>query len=153
MAKILLLHGPNLNLLGEREPEIYGHTTLQEIEELVRHRVEEAGLDLWCYQSNSEGKLIDWLQENRGSDFLLINAGALTHTSLALPDALTAINIPFLEIHISNVYKRESFRHRSNLSALAIGMMTGLGIPGYDLAAQFAVNFLKKSAPGKSVVL
>jgi 3-dehydroquinate dehydratase-2 len=144
MAKVLLLNGPNLNLLGEREPEIYGHTRLRDIEESVRTILEGAGHACASFQSNSEGLMIDWLQENRAADFLLINAGALTHTSIALMDTLAALQMPFLEIHISNVYKRESFRHHSFLAALAMGSLVGLGVHGYDLAAQFAINFLKQ---------
>lgn len=143
MAKVLLLHGPNLNLLGEREPEIYGHATLQDIENGVRMALEEAGHACWSFQSNSEGALIDWLQENRQANFLLINAGAFTHTSIALADALASLGIPFVEIHISNVYKRESFRHHSFLSALALGCVIGLGVKGYDLAVQYAIDYLK----------
>ncbi|MCZ6472087.1 MAG: type II 3-dehydroquinate dehydratase [SAR324 cluster bacterium] len=144
MAKVLLLNGPNLNLLGEREPDIYGHTRLQDIEDSVRALLEGAGHACGSFQSNSEGLMIDWLQENRAADFLLINAGALTHTSIALRDALAALQLPFLEIHISNVYKRESFRHHSFLAALAIGSLVGLGTQGYDLAARFAIEFLKQ---------
>ncbi|MCZ6628525.1 MAG: type II 3-dehydroquinate dehydratase [SAR324 cluster bacterium] len=144
MAKVLLLNGPNLNLLGEREPDIYGHTRLQDIEDSVRALLEGAGHACASFQSNSEGLMIDWLQENRAADFLLINAGALTHTSIALRDALAALQLPFLEIHISNIYKRESFRHHSFLAALAIGSLVGLGTQGYDLAARFAIEFLKQ---------
>lgn len=144
MAKILLLNGPNLNLLGEREPEIYGHTSLPDIERGVRERLEAAGHSCRCFQSNSEGALLDWLQEQRPADFLLVNAGALTHTSLALPDAIAAINLPFVEIHISNVYKRESFRHHSFLAASAVGSIVGLGVEGYDLAARFAISYLER---------
>ncbi len=146
MAKILLLNGPNLNLLGEREPEIYGHTTLKEIEATVRARVEAAGHACWCFQSNSEGALVDWLQEQRPAGFLLVNAGALTHTSVALPDAIAATAVPFVEIHISNIYKREPFRHHSFLAPAAVGSIVGLGVGGYDLAAQFAVSFLARGA-------
>ncbi len=148
MAKVLLLNGPNLNLLGEREPEIYGHTTLQQIEEGLRGRLEAAGHSLWSFQSNSEGVIIDWLQEQRPADFLLVNAGALTHSSVALRDAISALAVPFVEIHISNVYKREPFRHHSLLSDLAIGLVVGLGVQGYDLAGQFAVSYLAEQAKG-----
>ena len=143
MAKILLLHGPNLNLLGEREPGIYGRATLAEIETNVRQAVEGAGHDCWCYQSNSEGEMIDWLQESRPADFLLVNAGAFTHTSIALRDAISALELPFVEIHISNIYKRESFRHHSYLADIALGAIVGLGVKGYDLAVQYALDYLK----------
>ncbi len=143
MAKVLLLHGPNLNMLGEREPEIYGHFTLQDIENAVRQPLEQAGHDCWCFQSNSDGTMIDWLQETRPADFLLVNAGALTHTSVALRDAIAALALPFVEIHISNVYKREPFRHHSYLADLALGSIVGLGVKGYDLAVQFALDYLK----------
>ena len=143
MAKVLLLHGPNLNMLGEREPEIYGHFTLQDIENTVRQPLEQAGHDCWCFQSNSDGAMIDWLQETRPADFLLVNAGALTHTSVALRDAISALALPFVEIHISNVYKREAFRHHSYLADLALGSIVGLGVKGYDLAVQFALDYLK----------
>ncbi len=143
MAKVLLLHGPNLNMLGEREPEIYGHFTLQDIENTVRQPLEQAGHDCWCFQSNSDGAMIDWLQETRPADFLLVNAGALTHTSVALRDAISALALPFVEIHISNIYKREPFRHHSYLADLALGSIVGLGVKGYDLAVQFALDYLK----------
>ena len=143
MAKVLLLHGPNLNLLGEREPEIYGRATLADIETSVREAVEGAGHDCWCFQSNSEGGMIDWLQESRPADFLLVNAGAFTHTSVALRDAISSLGLPFVEIHISNIYKRESFRHHSYLADIALGAIVGLGVKGYDLAVQYALDFLK----------
>ena len=127
MPTVLLLNGPNLNLLGSREPEIYGSTTLTDIEE-----------------SNSEGKLIDWLHKQRDADFLLLNPGALTHTSLELRDAVFAIEIPFLEIHLSNVHQREEFRHHSYFSDIAIGVLVGLGVKGYLLATQFAADYLEQ---------
>lgn len=150
MAKILLANGPNLNLLGEREPELYGSATLADIENEVREIVEGGGHNLWSYQSNSEGALVDWLQQQRGADFLLINAGALTHTSISLRDVLAAGGPPFVEIHISNLYKRESFRHHSYLSDLAVGLIVGLGAQGYSLAARFAVDFLSRGEGGES---
>jgi len=142
MAKLLLLNGPNLNTLGQREPALYGHTTLARIEERVRQRVEDAGHHLEAFQSNSEGALVDWLQRQRPADFLLVNAGAYTHTSVALRDAISFLSVPFIEIHLSNVYKREVFRHHSYLSDLAHGLIVGLGAKGYDLAAQYAVEHL-----------
>lgn len=144
MATVLLLNGPNLNALGKREPDIYGHTTLQEIEAGVRETIETAGHAFRCVQSNSEGELVDWLHRHKDADFLLINAASLTHTSIALRDALNFIRIPFVEIHISNVFAREEFRHHSYLSDIAQGMIIGLGPKGYNLAAQYAIDALSK---------
>jgi len=144
MAKILLLNGPNLNTLGEREPELYGKTTLKDIEESVRKLVEPAGHSLVPYQSNVEGELVSWLHANRPADFAIVNAAAYTHTSIALRDALKLIACPFVEVHISNVYKRESFRHTSLLADLADGVIAGLGAMGYELAALYALDTLGK---------
>lgn len=142
MATVLLVNGPNLNTLGTREPAIYGHTTLPEVESAVQRIVTDAGHELRAFQSNHEGAIVDWLQAQREADFLLINAAALTHTSVAVRDAIAMSGIPFVEIHISNVYKREPFRHHSYLSDLAVGVVVGLGVQGYALAAQFAVSNL-----------
>jgi|SRR5579863_2497982 3-dehydroquinate dehydratase II len=144
MAKILLLNGPNLNTLGEREPELYGKTTLKDIEESVRKLVEPAGHSLVPYQSNVEGELVSWLHANRPADFAIVNAAAYTHTSIALRDALKLMACPFVEVHISNVYKRESFRHTSLLADLADGVIAGLGAMGYELAALYALDTLGK---------
>ncbi len=143
MATILLLNGPNLNLLGRREPELYGHTTLAEIEQRVRQRVEGAGHALRPFQSNSEGALVDWLQQEAGADFLLLNAAACTHTGIALRDAVKFTGLPFIEIHISNVHAREPFRRHSYFSDIAVGVIAGLGPLGYDLAAQYALDYLQ----------
>jgi 3-dehydroquinate dehydratase II len=143
MATVLLLNGPNLNALGQREPEIYGHTTLQEIEDRVRARIEGAGHAFRCFQSASEGALVDWLHHNRAADFALVNAASLTHTSIALRDALKFTDLPFIEIHISNVHTREPFRHHSYLSDIAVGLIVGLGPLGYDLGAQYALDYLQ----------
>lgn len=143
MATVLLINGPNLNMLGEREPDIYGHTTLPEIEDSLRETIEGAGHAFRCVQSNSEGDLVEWLQQNRNGDFLLINAGALTHTSVALRDAIKFTGIPFVEIHISNVHAREAFRHHSYLSDIAVGVIVGMGVMGYDMAARFALEQLE----------
>ncbi|HKI98066.1 MAG TPA: type II 3-dehydroquinate dehydratase [bacterium] len=143
MATVLLLNGPNLNTLGQREPELYGHTTLPEIEDRVRALVEGAGHALRSFQSNSEGAIVDWLHQNRQADYLLVNAGALTHTSVALRDAIKFTDIPFIEIHISNVHVREPFRHHSYLSDIAVGVIVGLGPRGYEYAAQHALEHLK----------
>jgi len=144
MAKILLLNGPNLNTLGEREPELYGTTTLKDIEESVRKLVEPAGHSLVPHQSNVEGELVSWLHANRPADFLLVNAAAYTHTSIALRDAIKVVGCPFVEIHISNVYKREPFRHHSLLSDTAEGLIVGLGAMGYELAALYALAYLQR---------
>lgn len=144
MAKILLLNGPNLNTLGEREPELYGTSTLKDIEESVRKLVEPAGHSLVPHQSNVEGELVSWLHSHRPADFLLVNAAAYTHTSIALRDAIKVVGCPFVEIHISNVFKRESFRHHSLLSDTAEGVIVGLGAMGYELAALYALAYLQK---------
>lgn len=144
MAKILLLNGPNLNTLGEREPELYGTTTLKDIVESVRKLVEPAGHSLLHFQSNVEGELVSWLHANRPADFALVNAAAYTHTSIALRDALKVLGCPFVEIHISNVYRREPFRHTSLLADTAEGVIAGLGAMGYELAALYALAYLGK---------
>lgn len=132
--RILVLHGPNLNLLGEREPEIYGSRTLEDVDDGLRKLAKEEGSRLEIFQSNHEGALIDRIQEARGRfDGIVINPGGLTHTSVALRDALVACGVPFVEVHISNVYRRESFRHRSLLADIAWGRITGLGPIGYEL--------------------
>jgi 3-dehydroquinate dehydratase-2 len=146
MPTVLLLNGPNLNLLGSREPEIYGSTTLTEIETQVSYALRERKIECEAFQSNSEGKLIDWLHKQRDADFLLLNPGALTHTSVGLRDAVLAIEIPFLEIHLSNVHQREEFRHHSYFSDIAIGALVGLGVKGYLLATQFAADYLEQKA-------
>ncbi|MDH4121412.1 MAG: type II 3-dehydroquinate dehydratase [Deltaproteobacteria bacterium] len=144
MAKILLLNGPNLNLLGEREPDIYGKATLSDIEADVRKVVEQAGHALFSFQSNHEGQLVEWLQQNRDARFALVNAASLTHTSIALRDSLSLTKIPFIEVHLSNVYKREAFRHQSYLADIAVGVVAGLGAAGYSFAARYAVDHLAK---------
>lgn len=138
MNKILLINGPNLNLLGTREPEVYGHTTLPDIERELQALASGAGAALSCFQSNHEGDLIDRIQAARaeGVQWIIINPGAFTHTSVALRDALAGVAISFIEVHISNVHRREPFRHHSFLSDLAVGTIVGLGISGYRLALQ-----------------
>ncbi len=140
--KILVLNGPNLNLLGLREPSVYGHTTLAQIDARLLGLAKEQGVELSTYQSNHEGELVDRIHSARtdGTDFILINAGAYTHTSVAIRDALAAVKISFVEVHLSNVYKREEFRHHSFLSDLAVGVIAGLGPDGYEAALRFAVN-------------
>ena len=145
MAKnILLLNGPNLNLLGTREPSIYGAQTLTEIEEAAKMQASVAGANLASFQSNHEGALIDRIQlaKGEGVDAIVINPGGLTHTSIALRDALAAVAIPFVEVHISNVHQREAFRHHSYLSAIAVGVICGLGIEGYRAAIDFSLKKL-----------
>jgi 3-dehydroquinate dehydratase-2 len=141
-GRILLLNGPNLNLLGTREPTHYGARSLAEIEAELSALALARGIELDCFQSNSEGALVDRIQAARGEgvDFILINAGAYTHTSVALRDALAAVEIPFIEVHLSNVYKREDFRHRSLLADLARGLIVGLGPQGYRLALDYAMD-------------
>ncbi|MCC7227105.1 MAG: type II 3-dehydroquinate dehydratase [Burkholderiaceae bacterium] len=140
--KILVLHGPNLNLLGTREPHVYGHTTLDALNATLEALAASLGADLVAFQSNHEGAIVDRIQAARldGTDFVIINAGAYTHTSVAIRDALAGIAIPFVEVHISNVYKREVFRHHSYLSDLALGVVAGLGPLGYEAAVRFAAQ-------------
>ena len=145
MPKVLLLNGPNLNLLGSREPEIYGSTTLKEIEKKVTSILRGHEIECESFQSNSEGEIIDWLHKKRSVDFMLLNPGALTHTSVGLRDAVLGVEIPFIEIHLSNVHKREEFRHQSYFSDIAIGALTGLGVKGYLLAAEFAVDYIEQN--------
>ena len=142
--KLLLVNGPNLNLLGTREPEVYGSTTLADIEQAVTAQAAAAGASIACFQSNHEGALIDRIHaaRNEGVDAIVINPGGLTHTSVALRDALAGVAIPFVEVHISNVHKRESFRHHSYLSAIAVGVICGLGVDGYTAAIEFALKKL-----------
>lgn len=139
---ILVLHGPNLNLLGTREPQVYGHTTLPQIDAQLVQIAANAGAKLNTLQSNHEGVLIDRIHEARldGTEFILINPGALTHTSVALRDALAGVALPFIEVHLSNVHKREKFRHHSFLSEIAVGVICGLGVNGYRLALQHALS-------------
>ena len=141
-SNLLLLNGPNLNLLGTREPETYGASTLADVEQAAQAQAGTAGARLACFQSNHEGALIDRIHAARteGVDFIVINPGGYTHTSVALRDALTGVAIPFIEVHISNIYRREEFRHHSYLSAIAQGTICGLGIDGYRLAIDFALK-------------
>jgi 3-dehydroquinate dehydratase-2 len=147
--KILLLNGPNLNLLGTREPATYGTTTLADVEASFVRESTALGLDAATFQSNHEGQLVDRIHAARGEGvrFIVINPGALTHTSVALRDALAGVAIPFVEIHISNVHARESFRHHSYLSDIAAGVIVGLGTLGYRLALQAAAEKLLPSTP------
>ncbi len=143
--RILLINGPNLNLLGQRQPEVYGSTTLQQIEDRVRKRAEELGVEVNAFQSNDEGGIIDFLQkESPSADGALINPGALTHYSLALRDALEATGLPFVEVHISNIHAREEFRHHSVLADIAVGQVSGLGWRGYLAALESLIAILKE---------
>ncbi|HEQ1858214.1 TPA: type II 3-dehydroquinate dehydratase [Providencia alcalifaciens] len=140
---ILLLNGPNLNLLGTREPDKYGNQTLADIVSTLTQQAEQLGVKLSHFQSNAEHELINTIHAARGNtDFILINPAAFTHTSVALRDALLAVDIPFIEIHLSNVHAREPFRHHSYLSDKAVGVICGLGADGYSFALQAAVNRL-----------
>jgi 3-dehydroquinate dehydratase-2 len=133
--KILVLHGPNLNLLGEREPDVYGRTTLQEIDSRLSELAHASGAEIECHQSNHEGALIDRVQAARGrADGIVINPGGLTHTSVALRDALVACELPVVEVHLSNIHAREEFRRTSLISDIATGSISGLGPIGYELA-------------------
>jgi len=140
--QVLVLHGPNLNLLGTREPGVYGSVTLDQINAELGDIAAKAGATLQTFQSNHEGALIDRVHAARadGTSFIIINPAAFTHTSVALRDALAAVALPFVEVHLSNVHKRESFRHRSYFSDLAEGVICGLGAAGYRLALEFALG-------------
>ncbi|MBA4143637.1 MAG: type II 3-dehydroquinate dehydratase [Nitrosospira sp.] len=139
---VLVLHGPNLNLLGTREPEVYGTATLDEVNRSLAKLARNAGIELFCFQSNGEGALIDRVQEAYRDcmDFIIINPAAYTHTSIALRDALAASEIPFIEVHLSNVFAREPFRRKSYFSDLAVGVISGLGPKGYELALNYALS-------------
>ena len=144
MNKIYVLNGPNLNLLGKREPEIYGHITLQDIQDKLEKLAKPHNIDISFHQSNSEGVLIDLIHEagqNPGSAIIL-NAGAYTHSSIALLDALLSVNIPSVEVHLSNIFKREAFRHHSYISQGVTGMICGFGSKSYELALQFLIDQL-----------
>ena len=141
-TNILLINGPNLNLLGTREPEVYGTGTLGAIEQRLASQAAAAGVSFAAYQSNSEGALVERIQQaaREGVDFIIINPAAFTHTSVALRDALAAVAIPFIELHLSNVHAREAFRQRSYFSDIAVGVITGLGAQGYELALAYAIG-------------
>ena len=142
---LLLINGPNLNLVGKREPTIYGSQTLEDIQEQLLTLATELGTKLRFFQSNSEGEMIDCIHNSAGSiDGILINAGAYTHTSIALRDALLGVGIPYVEVHLSNIYSREEFRHKSFLSDKALGMVCGFGANSYQLALQGIVSYLKR---------
>lgn len=145
---ILVLHGPNLNLLGLREPEHYGNLTLAAINDNLKALAQQTNIALETYQSNSEAEIVAKIQSLAVStvDFIVINPAAFTHTSIAIRDALSAIKTPFIEVHLSNVFARESFRHHSYFSDIAVGVISGLGADGYTAALQYAINHFNKQA-------
>ena len=149
--KILLLNGPNLNLLGTREPGIYGANTLAAIEQRLKDLAQAAGAELTAFQSNAESDLVDRIQQAMpdGVGFIIINPAAYTHTSVAMRDALAAVKIPFIEVHLSNVFAREAFRHHSYFTDIAVGIISGLGAKGYELALAYALDALAKPAGTK----
>jgi len=148
--KVLFLNGPNLNLLGQREPEVYGRTTLADIEANVRKEAKALKVEIDFRQSNLEGQLVDWIQAAKGEfDVIVINAAAYTHTSIALRDAISAVGIPTIEIHLSNVHAREKFRHKSLIAPVCCGQITGFGANSYILAVQASVNVNAKPDGGK----
>ena len=139
--RILLLNGPNLNLIGQREPEVYGRSTLADIEAKVRQKAKSLGAEVDFRQSNLEGELVTWIQQAKGHfDVIVLNAAAYTHTSVALRDAITAAGVPTIEIHLSNIHAREEFRHRSLIAPVCLGQIAGFGIDSYILALEASVN-------------
>lgn len=150
MAKVLVLHGPNLNLLGTREPGIYGNKTLADIAAVLKKRAAEEGVDLVSVQSNYEGKLVDEIQQARanGFDYIILNAAAFTHYSIAIRDAIAAVDVPVIEVHLSNIHTREEFRHHSVISAVVLGQIAGFGADSYMAALE--VVLLRLRAAGKT---
>lgn len=150
MAKVLILHGPNLNLLGTREPGIYGNKTLADIAAVLKKRAAEEGVDLVSIQSNYEGKLVDEIQQARanGFDYIILNAAAFTHYSIAIRDAIAAVDVPVIEVHLSNIHTREEFRHHSVISAVVLGQIAGFGADSYMAALE--VVLLRLRAAGKT---
>ena len=148
VKRILVLNGPNLNLLGTREPEIYGRTTLNDINEILRERAKVAGVDeIDFLQSNFEGELVEAIQKARGRyDYILLNAGALTHYSVALRDAIAAVPVPVIELHLSNIHRREEFRHTSVIAPVVVGQICGFGVDSYTAALDSAIRKLQKDS-------
>ena len=139
--KVLFLNGPNLNLLGERQPEVYGRRTLGDIESMLRERAMRRGVEIEFRQSNAEGDLVDWVQQAKGRfDSVVLNAAAYTHTSVALRDAIAATGVPVIEVHLSNIHAREEFRHKSLIAPVCVGQISGFGAFSYILAFEAAVN-------------
>ncbi|MFW5986075.1 MAG: type II 3-dehydroquinate dehydratase [Halanaerobiales bacterium] len=147
MPKIAIIHGPNLNLLGTREPEVYGRETLADINKIIDNKAEEINLEVTIYQSNHEGEIVDFIQSGR-DEFkgIIINPAGLTHYSIVLRDALIATKLPVIEVHLSNIYKREEFRHRSVVSDIAVGQITGLGYDGYLFALEKMKSILQEGS-------
>jgi len=147
MANLLLLNGPNLNLLGQREPEVYGYESLEDVVQRAHHKATELGHQLEDYQSNAEHELVDRIHQAKqdGVKMIIFNPGAFTHTSISLRDALLGVDIPFIELHLSNVFSREEFRQHSFLSDIAVGVISGMGPKGYELAVEAADNKLTES--------
>ncbi len=145
MSKILVMHGPNLNMLGTREPEIYGSTTMQDINDMLAEQAAAEGVETEFYQSNYEGGLIDEIQQAKakGIDFIILNAGAFTHYSIALRDAIASVDIPVIEVHISNVHTREEFRHKSVIAPVVMGQILGFGVDSYSAAMFAAIRKIK----------
>ncbi len=144
MPRVLVLHGPNLNLLGQRETDIYGKTTLEDINCLMQQEAQKCGLELSFFQSNYEGALVEAIQKAKDNyEAIIINPAAYTHTSVALRDAILAVDIPTIEVHLSNIYKREEFRHKSFISSVAVGQICGFGVASYLLAVRAAAEILK----------
>lgn len=146
-TKVLVIHGPNLNLLGKREPEIYGHKTLDEIDTGLKHQGEKAGILVETFQSNHEGEIVEKIQQAfiLGINGVIINPAALTHTSVSIRDALVLINGPVIEIHLSNIYKRESFRHKSMIAGIVTAQISGLGVIGYSLALEGMIRLIRNN--------
>jgi 3-dehydroquinate dehydratase-2 len=150
MAKVLVIHGPNLNMLGKRETGVYGTATLDEINDAVRTAAKELGADVTFFQSNSEGMLIDKIHEASGRyDAIIINPGGYTHTSVSLRDAIAAVALPTIEVHMSNIYSREEFRHHSYITPVAAGQISGFGVNSYLLALRAAVEMVRKGLINK----
>jgi 3-dehydroquinate dehydratase-2 len=149
MMRILVIHGPNLNLLGSREPDTYGTVTLEAVNDAVRAAAKQGGADVEIRQSNSEGELVTWIQDARDRfDALVVNAGAYTHTSVALRDAIVAVKLPTVDVHLSNIHAREPFRHHSYVAEVAVGQISGFGLHSYVLGVEAAIRYLRGRRAG-----